>query len=255
MKNLFGIKKLLSYTLLLLTLLVIGYALASLPKVWAIFIKYHSYFISGILYTLGLSLASVLIGTVLGSLIALAKISDDLILKTVATAYIELIRGTPLITQLFIVFFGSSVLFNVRELQLPIAAIAFLSGIVAVSLNSAAYVAEIVRAGIESVDKGQLEAGRSLGMSHKMTMKEIILPQAIKNILPSLGNEFIAVIKETAIISVIGVGDIMYNVNIVRSTSYRSVEPLFIAAIIYFVLTFSLSKLVNMIERKLKESD
>ncbi len=255
MKNLFGIKKLLSYTLLLLTLLVIGYALASLPKVWAIFIKYHSYFISGILYTLGLSLASVLIGTVLGSLIALAKISDEPILKTVATAYIELIRGTPLITQLFIVFFGSSVLFNVRELQLPIAAIAFLSGIVAVSLNSAAYVAEIVRAGIESVDKGQLEAGRSLGMSHKMTMKEIILPQAIKNILPSLGNEFIAVIKETAIISVIGVGDIMYNVNIVRSTSYRSVEPLFIAAIIYFVLTFSLSKLVNMIERKLKESD
>ncbi len=255
MKNLFGIKKLLSYTLLLLTLLVIGYALASLPKVWAIFIKYHSYFISGILYTLGLSLASVLIGTVLGSLIALAKISDEPILKTVATAYIELIRGTPLITQLFIVFFGSSVLFNVRELHLPIAAIAFLSGIVAVSLNSAAYVAEIVRAGIESVDKGQLEAGRSLGMSHKMTMKEIILPQAIKNILPSLGNEFIAVIKETAIISVIGVGDIMYNVNIVRSTSYRSVEPLFIAAIIYFVLTFSLSKLVNMIERKLKESD
>ncbi len=255
MKNLFGIKKLLSYTLLLLTLLVIGYALASLPKVWAIFIKYHSYFISGILYTLGLSLASVLIGTVLGSLIALAKISDEPILKTVATAYIELIRGTPLITQLFIVFFGSSVLFNVRELQLPIAAIAFLSGIVAVSLNSAAYVAEIVRAGIESVDKGQLEAGRSLGMSHKMTMREIILPQAIKNILPSLGNEFIAVIKETAIISVIGVGDIMYNVNIVRSTSYRSVEPLFIAAIIYFVLTFSLSKLVNMIERKLKESD
>ena len=185
----------------------------------------------------------------------MAKISNDKILKTLSSIYIEIMRGTPLITQLFIVFFGSSVLLNVRELKIPISTLAFVSGIIAVGLNSAAYVAEIVRAGIESIDKGQMEAGRSLGMSKGTTMREIIMPQAIKNILPSLGNEFIAIIKETSIISVIGVTDIMYNVNIVRSMSFKSMEPLFIAAIMYFVLTFSLSKLVNLLERKLKESD
>lgn len=255
MKNSFGLKRIFSYILLLITLTAIGYAIFYIPKVLDIFLKYNNYFITGVVYTVGLSLISVIIGSILGSFIALAKISEDKILKTIATAYVEIIRGTPLITQLFIVFFGSSVLFNVRELKIPISTLAFISGVIAVSLNSAAYVAEIVRAGIESIDKGQTEAGRSLGMSKAMTMKEIIMPQAIKNILPSLGNEFIAIIKETSIISVIGVGDIMYNVNIVRSTSYKSIEPLFIAAIMYFVLTFTLSKLVNMLEGKLKESD
>ncbi len=217
--------------------------------------KYISYFVTGVKYTLGLSAVSVFFGIIFGSGIAFAKMSNNKGLSIIASAYIELIRGTPLITQLFIVFFGSAVLFNTKEWGLSIATLAFLAGIVAVSLNSAAYVAEIIRSGIQSVDSGQLEAGRSLGMSHAMTMKEIILPQAIKNILPALGNEFITVIKETSIVSVIGVTDIMYNVNIVRGSSFKSMEPLYVAAILYFVLTFGLSKLVNLLEGKLKESD
>lgn len=217
--------------------------------------KYSDYFITGILYTIGLSMISVFNGTIIGTATAFAKMSECKPASVIASIYIEIIRGTPLITQLFIVFFGAATLFNTKEWGLPIATLAFIAGIVAVSLNSGAYVAEIVRSGIQSVDKGQMEAGRSLGMSKKMTMREIIIPQATKNILPALGNEFITVIKETSIVSVIGVTDIMYNVNIVRGMSFRSMEPLFMAAILYFVLTFTLSKLVNKWEGKLKQSD
>lgn len=213
-----------------------------------ILIKYMSYFQTGLKYTLGLSFISVFIGIAIGSLIALMKLSKNKIIKALATVYIELVRGTPLITQLFIVYFGSYVLFGIDMNP-------FIAGIIAVSLNSGAYVAEIIRSGIQSIDKGQMEAGRSLGMSQSMTMKEIVVPQAVKNILPALCNEFITVIKETSIVSVIGVTDIMYNVNIVRGISFRPLEPLLIAAVIYFLLTFGLSKAVNILEGKLKESD
>ena len=217
--------------------------------------KYTTYFITGVKFTVGLAAISVFIGTILGTGIAFAKMSNNLALKVLASGYIEIIRGTPLITQLFIAFFGTAVVFDTKAMGLPVSTLAFLAGIVAVSLNSAGYVAEIVRSGIQSVDKGQMEAGRSLGMSKGQTMKEIIIPQATKNILPALANEFITVIKETSIVSVIGVTDIMYNVNIVRGMSFKSMEPLFMAAILYFVLTFTLSKLVNKFEGKLKESD
>ncbi len=214
----------------------------------SILTKYSSYFLTGLKYTLELSIISVLIGIAIGSLLALLKLSKHKPLKWLATAYIEIVRGTPMITQLFIVYFGSYVLFKWDMNP-------FVAGIIAVSLNSGAYVAEIVRSGIQSVDKGQMEAGRSLGMSQSMAMKEIIIPQAIKNILPSLCNEFITVIKETSIVSVIGVTDLMYNVNIVRGISFKPLEPLLIAAVMYFLLTFGLSKAVNILEGKLKESD
>ena len=254
-KNKTKILDIIGYIVLTVCIGVIGFAgyhiLYSLKGMG----KYITYFVTGVQYTLGLSFVSVFFGTIIGSGIAFAKMSKNKGLSLIATAYIELIRGTPLITQLFIVFFGSAIVFNTKEWGLSIAALAFVSGIVAVSLNSGAYVAEIIRSGIQSIDKGQMEAGRSLGMSYPMTMKEIIIPQAVKNILPALGNEFITVIKETSIVSVIGVTDIMYNVNIVRGSSFKSMEPLYVAAILYFVLTFGLSKLVNLLERKLKESD
>ena len=211
-------------------------------------IKYSSYFITGLKSTLGLSIISVLIGIVIGSLLALMKLSKHKPLKWIAAVYIEVVRGTPMITQLFIVYFGSYVLFGLDMNP-------FIAGIIAVSLNSGAYVAEIIRSGIQSIDKGQMEAGRSLGMTQSMTMKEIIMPQAVKNILPALCNEFITVIKETSIVSVIGVTDLMYNVNIVRGISFRPLEPLLIAAVIYFILTFGLSKAVNILEGKMKQSD
>ena len=213
-----------------------------------ILIKYSSYFITGLKSTLGLSIISVLIGIVIGSLLALMKFSKHKPLKWIAAVYIEVVRGTPMITQLFIVYFGSYVLFGLDMNP-------FIAGIIAVSLNSGAYVAEIIRSGIQSIDKGQMEAGRSLGMTQSMTMKEIIMPQAVKNILPALCNEFITVIKETSIVSVIGVTDLMYNVNIVRGISFRPLEPLLIAAVIYFILTFGLSKAVNILEGKMKQSD
>ena len=213
-----------------------------------ILIKYSSYFITGLKSTLGLSIISVLIGIVIGSLLALMKLSKHKPLKWIAAVYIEVVRGTPMITQLFIVYFGSYVLFGLDMNP-------FIAGIIAVSLNSGAYVAEIIRSGIQSIDKGQMEAGRSLGMTQSMTMKEIIMPQAVKNILPALCNEFITVIKGTSIVSVIGVTDLMYNVNIVRGISFRPLEPLLIAAVIYFILTFGLSKAVNILEGKMKQSD
>ena len=131
----------------------------------------------------------------------------------------------------------------------------FLAALIAVSLNSAAYVAEIIRSGIQSIDKGQWEASRSLGLSNRQTMRHIILPQAIKNILPALGNEFVTLIKETAVASTIGVADLMYASKIVQSTSYQAFNPLIIVAVIYFIITFTLSRLIGALERRLSRSD
>lgn len=217
--------------------------------------KYSEYFIKGLKYTLGLSIISVFFGSILGTLLYFLRSSKVVVLKKFSLIFIELIRGTPLITQLSIVFFGSALILDFKSLGLDLAMTAFVCGIIAVSINSGAYISEIIRSGIQSVPKGQMEAGRSLGLSHRMTMREIILPQAIRNILPALGNEFIALTKETAIVSSIGVMDIMYNVNVVRGSSFKPMEPLMIAAVMYFVLTFGLSKLVNLLERRLKTHD
>ena len=171
------------------------------------------------------------------------KTSNNKILKAFAVSYIEFVRGTPLLIQLYIVYYGIQ--------DIPMLA----AGVVAMSLNSAAYIAEIIRAGIGAVDKGQKEAARSLGMPTFLTYKEIIIPQAMKNILPALGNEFIVLIKESAIVSVIGIHDLMYNTDVVRGNTFIAFEPLVVAALIYFVLTFSLSKVLGKIERRMTVSD
>jgi polar amino acid transport system permease protein len=131
----------------------------------------------------------------------------------------------------------------------------FIPGIIALSINSGAYVAEIIRAGILAVDKGQMEAARSLGFNQGLAMRLVVLPQAIKNILPALGNEFVVVIKESSIVSVIGIAELMYNAGIVRGATYRPMEPLLVAAAIYFVLTFSLSKLLGVAEKRMRTGD
>lgn len=211
-----------------------------------IFLTYKSFFIKGIIGTLSLSFISVLIGIFIGIILSLFKLSKSKILKYFASIYIEIIRGTPLLLQLFIVYFGSDLLFGIKLNE-------YVSGIVAVSLNSGAYVAEIMRSGIEAIDKGQSEAAQSLGLDYYTTIYEIILPQAIKNILPALGNEFVSIIKETSIVSVIGANDIMRQVDVVRAITFKPIEPLFIVAIIYFMITFILSKTVNLFEKKLKK--
>lgn len=217
-------------------------------KVLELFIEYRKYYITGIKTTLILSFLSLIMGTTLGGILSLLRISRYKIFKAIATVYIEVFRGTPMIVQIAMVYFGSYALMGVNM-------DGFIAALIAVSLNSAAYVAEIIRSGIQSVDKGQWEAGRSLGLSSSQTMRNIILPQAIKNILPALGNEFVTLIKETAVASTIGVAELMYTSKIVQSSSFQPFNPLIIVAVIYFVITFTLSKLIGVFERRLSHSD
>jgi polar amino acid transport system permease protein len=210
--------------------------------------KYYGFFIEGTSITLFLSFFGVVLGVVLGVILALMKLSKNILLKSFSSAYIELVRGTPLLVQLYIIYYGLPRLLGVDFNDNTL-------GIVAISLNSAAYVGEIIRAGILSIDKGQLEAARSLGMPHGMAMTNIIIPQAFKNILPALGNEFIVLIKESSIVSVVGIHDLMYNADTVRGNTYLPFEPLVIAALIYFTITFILSKLLSLLERRMRTGD
>lgn len=215
-------------------------------------IKYRGLFLQGAMYTVGLSFVSVLLGILIGLVLAFFRLSKVKILNLISSAYVELIRGTPLLAQIMLVKFGLYDLITANtKISIPDIAI----GIIAVSLNSGAYVCEIIRSGISSVDKGQMEAGRSLGMSKSMTMRLIVLPQAIKNILPALCNEFVTVIKETSIISYIGVTDLFYIANAISAMTYKSFESMLAIAFIYFVITFTLSKLVRLLERRLSQSD
>lgn len=226
-----------------------------LSSVGEIFKAYSGYFLKGIVVTFVLSLVSVIFGALIGMLVYVMRISNSKVLSTIAVAFVEIIRGTPLLVQLFIVFFGAGSVIDIKAAGISVSRLAFISGIIAVSINSGAYVSEIIRSGFQSVPQGQMEAGRSLGMSYGMTMREIIMPQAIKNILPALGNELVTLIKETSIASVIGVTELMYNTNLVRSNSFRPMEALIIAAIMYFIVTFTLSKIMGVLERRLQESD
>lgn len=209
--------------------------------------NYYMFFVNGAKFTIFLAFFTVLIGVMLGVILALMKLSKKKILNLIATVYVEFIRGTPVLVQLYIVFYGLPHI----GISLP----DFVAGIIALSVNSAAYVAEIIRAGIQAVDKGQMEAARSLGMPPAMAMRYIIIPQAIKNILPALGNEFIVVIKESSIASIIGIHELMYNADTVRGNTFQPFAPLIVAAIIYFLMTFTLSKIIGTFERRMKTSD
>ncbi|EVD48569.1 TPA: ABC transporter permease subunit [Staphylococcus aureus] len=210
--------------------------------------KYGSFFLKGIKITILISLIGVALGSILGAFIALMKLSKIKIISWIASIYIEILRGTPMLVQVFIVFFGIT-----AALGLDISAL--VCGTIALVINSSAYIAEIIRAGINAVDKGQMEAARSLGLNYRQTMKSVIMPQAIKNILPALGNEFVTLIKESSIVSTIGVGEIMFNAQVVQGISFDPFTPLIVAAALYFVLTFVLTRIMNMIEGRLNASD
>ncbi|MDT2703528.1 ABC transporter substrate-binding protein/permease [Enterococcus dongliensis] len=209
--------------------------------------KYESYYLDGAKYTILLAFVGVLFGLIFGSLLALMKLSKSKIFKAIAVIYIEYVRGTPLLVQIFIVYFGTGVLgLDLSKL---------LAGCIAVSLNSAAYVAEIVRAGINAVNKGQMEAARSLGMNQKEAMRYIIFPQAIKNILPALGNEFVTIIKESSVVSVIGVSELIFQTGVVQGASFKPFLPYVLVSLIYFVLTFCISRLLGLVERRMGLND
>ncbi|HEA5900463.1 TPA: ABC transporter permease subunit [Staphylococcus aureus] len=210
--------------------------------------KYGSFFLKGIKITILISLIGVALGSILGAFVALMKLSKIKIISWIASIYIEILRGTPMLVQVFIVFFGIT-----AALGLDISAL--VCGTIALVINSSAYIAEIIRAGINAVDKGQMEAARSLGLNYRQTMKSVIMPQAIKNILPALGNEFVTLIKESSIVSTIGVGEIMFNAQVVQGISFDPFTPLIVAAALYFVLTFVHTRIMNMIEGRLNASD
>lgn len=210
--------------------------------------KYGSFFLKGIKITILISLIGVALGSILGAFVALMKLSKIKIISWIASIYIEILRGTPMLVQVFIVFFGIT-----AALGLDISAL--VCGTIALVINSSAYIAEIIRAGINAVDKGQMEAARSLGLNYRQTMKSVIMPQAIKNILPALGNEFVTLIKESSIVSTIGVGEIMFNAQVVQGISFDPFTPLLVAAALYFVLIFVLTRIMNMIEGRLNASD
>ncbi len=211
-------------------------------------VKYYSYFLKGTEITIILAISSVFFGTILGLTLSLLRRSRFKILSLISKAYVEFMRGTPILVQIYIIYIGLPKLVGT---DLP----DIIVGAIALALNSSAYVSEIIRAGIEAVDKGQLEAARSLGMNQRLAMFEIIIPQAFKNILPALGNEFISVIKESSMVSVIGVAELMYNAGIVRGNTALGLEPVIIAAALYFVITFGLTRCLGQIERRLKASD
>jgi len=208
--------------------------------------------LQGVLMTIILALLSVFFGSILGLFITILRMSNNKIFKTIAKWYVEIVRGTPLLVQVLLIysFFNIPVI-----LFLGIDLSSFIPGILALLINSSAYVSEIFRGGIESVDNGQTEAGLALGMTKGSIMKKIVLPQAIKNIIPSLGNEFITMIKETSIFMYLGVAELMYNASIVKAQSFQIKEVYIITALTYLVLTLSTSKLLSMYQKKLGEKD
>ena len=200
----------------------------------------------GIGVTIQVALLAVVIGLIIGFLIALCNLSKNKVLRFIGGVYTDIIRGTPSVTQLMIIYF---VIFaQVRWAKWIIAAIAF-------GVNSGAYVSEIIRAGILSIDKGQTEAGRSLGLNAAQTMVSIVLPQAIKNIFPTLCNEFIVLIKETAIVGYVGLMDIQKAGDFIKSATFLAFMPLFGTAIIYYVLIKLLTLGLKKIEDALRKSD
>ncbi len=209
-------------------------------------------FVDGLLTTLMVAGIAVLLGVIIGSLVAIAKVNAlyNKKLKWIAViceVYTTIIRGTPVLVQLLILYFVVFALAP-KEMAAYIGALGF-------GLNSGAYVSEIVRAGIMSIDKGQMEAGRSLGLSRSMTMRSIILPLAFKNILPALGNEFIVLIKETSILGLIAVMDLTQAAQLVRSRTFQALVPLLLIAVMYLAIVMLITWLLKKLERKLAESD
>ena len=219
--------------------------------------KYMDMFLEGLVCTVSLSAMTVLFGFMLALVLALMRMAKFKPLNWVAATYVEIFRATPLLVQLFIVY---HVL--LAGLDLPTWKIfgfirfeRFIPGVIALSLNSGAYLSEIIRSGIQSIDGGQTEAARSLGMTPWQNMRYIVLPQAIKNILPAIANEFVTIIKESSICYTIGVQEIMSAVANVKGATFSIGEPLIIAACVYFCLTFPTSKIIAYFERRMSRGD
>lgn len=217
-------------------------------------VKYNDIFMSGAKITIIISLLSCFFGLLLGIILAFMKISGIKILQAIATVYVEIIRGTPVLVQISLVFFGLPFL-GIHFPSFQILGVDFerlSAGVLALIINSGAYECEIVRSGIQSIPKGQPEGAMSLGFSKWESMIRIIIPQAIRNILPVIGNEFVTLIKESSQVSVIGMADLMYTATTIQGISFQPFPPLVIVALYYFIMTFFVSMCLKVLERRLK---
>ena len=219
-----------------------------IQDILAILAKYNYVFVEGIKWTLILTVITVALGTVLGTLITFMKMGRNRLLNAVAYLYIEIIRGTPILLQMYFFWLWLPKLLGVNMSERT-------SIIVALVVNSSAYIAEIIRAGIQAVDSGQTEAAKSLGIRNSYMMRYIILPQAIKNILPAIGNQFIFMLKNTSLASTFFIGELMTSWRTVQTATYKPIPALMIVGIIYLIMTWSLTLMLGIYERRLAESD
>ena len=217
-------------------------------KIVKLLAKYYPVYLSGLWGTLWISAVTVLLGLVLGMLVALMRMSRSKLLNAVSGVYIEVLRGTPILLQLYFFWIGLPKLvpFELSDTQCIV---------VALAVNASAFISEIIRAGIAAVDKGQWEAARSIGLSETHVMTHVILPQAVKTILPALCNEFISTVKGTSLASVFFVGELMTSFKTVQSATFLALQSLTIVGVIYFILNFVLSRLLKILERRLMVSD
>lgn len=206
--------------------------------------KYYPFYIEGLTLTVELAFCALVLGTVFGIIIGLMRVSHNRLLAFLANSWVNFIRGVPVILQIYIVYYGLSL--NLSD---------FWAAVISLTVNSSAYIGETVRAGIQAVDKGQMEAARCVGMSYLKAMKLIIIPQAIKNILPAMGNEFIIMVKNTSLVSIIGLHELTYLSNTIRADTYLAFEPLIITAFVYFVLTYLLKKMLGVLEERMHAND
>jgi len=200
----------------------------------------------GFVLTLKISIVSTIFGIIIGIVVGIARLSKEPVTRGISLAYVELIRNTPLLVQIFIIYFFVGSLLRLS---------AFVAGTAALSIFAGAYVGEIVRAGIQSIHKGQMEASRSLGMSYTQAMRHIVLPQALKRIIPPLAGQFISLIKDSSLVSVIALADLMFQGQQAVARTYYTFEIYFTVAFLYLVMTFSLSMATQYIERRLAISD
>ena len=219
-----------------------------MDKIVRLWLRYYPIFLEGLFGTLWMSAVTVFFGTILGMLIALVHMSKSKIGRTITDVYIEIIRGTPVLVQLYFFWLGLPKI-------MPFELSDRMCILVAMIVNASAYISEIIRSGIQAVDKGQWEAGRSVGLSEYHLMVKVILPQAVKNILPALCNEFISTIKGTSLASVFFVGELTTSYKTVQSATYLGLQSLIIVAIIYLILNYTLSNLLKVLERRLMVSD
>ncbi|HWJ03321.1 MAG TPA: amino acid ABC transporter permease [Verrucomicrobiae bacterium] len=207
--------------------------------------------LKGAVLTLELTAAAVAIGTIIGLLMAIARLSVRRWIAWPAAAYVDFFRGTPLLVQIYLIYFGAPQLLQFQ----PPDSYPYIAGIIALSLNSGAYIAEIFRAGIQSIDRGQTEAARSLGMTKGQAMQFVILPQAFKRVIPPLGNEFIAMLKDSALVSVISIEELLFSGKIIVGRAFKPFEIYISVAVIYLVMTLTISRIVNYMERRLAKGD